>query len=246
MDFTRRQVLQASATAGAMALAGLHELAWGVEGDQWNGGPLLHLIPTANHQRFLIKASFKASLDFTPRLTVNGKPVEGVRTDLAGRFWRFDVDSLTPATTYELQITDAGGKALCDPWPLKTYPAPDAKVERVRILSYTCAGGFDSKPLKGKSAYLDMAARRRLLARGMSYKPDIVIANGDHIYWDMTTAMAKVEPEYLKNEVWAKFGVLDLNVPMMHPNNPRPSRGSATTRSAGCTARHCARPPRTS
>jgi len=65
-----------------------------------------------------------------------------------------------------------------------------------------------------------MAARGRLLARGMSYRPDVVIANGDHIYWDMTTALARVEPQYVKEQLWAKFGgELDLSVPMLHEKN---------------------------
>jgi hypothetical protein len=65
-----------------------------------------------------------------------------------------------------------------------------------------------------------MAARRRLLARGMWHQPDVVIANGDHIYWDMTTAMVRLEPQYVKEQLWAKFGgELDQSVPMLHPKN---------------------------
>jgi hypothetical protein len=42
-----------------------------------------------------------------------------------------------------------------------------------------------------------MTTRRRLLARAMSFRPDAAIANGDHIYWDMTTAMIRSEPTYV-------------------------------------------------
>ena len=52
---------------------------------------LSHLIPTANHERFLIKASFKAALTGMPRLAVNGRSIEGVQTDSQSRFWCFDV-----------------------------------------------------------------------------------------------------------------------------------------------------------
>ena len=103
----------------------------------------MHLIPTANHERFLIKASFRTPLTAAPRLTVNGRPVDGVQTDPQGRFWRFDASSLQPATQYELRITDRGGAPLCEAWPLKTFPAPDATPERLRILAYTCEGGYD-------------------------------------------------------------------------------------------------------
>ena len=56
---------------------------------------------------------------------------------------------------------------------LKTFPAPDAALERMRILAYTCEGGYDGPRLEGKTTYLDMTARR-LLARGMSFGPDAV------------------------------------------------------------------------
>ena len=32
--------------------------------------------------------------------------------------------------------------------------------------------------------------RRRLLARGLSFKPDALIANGDQIYWDVRAPQA--------------------------------------------------------
>jgi hypothetical protein len=114
-------------------------------GSGWNQGQLAHLIPTASHERFLIKASFKAPLASAPRLSVDGKFIEGVQTDAEGRFWRFDVRSLQPATLYELRLTDPGGAPLRDAWPLKTFPAPDATPDRRRILAYTCQGGYDCK-----------------------------------------------------------------------------------------------------
>jgi hypothetical protein len=143
-----------------------------------------------------------------------------VQTDTQGRFWRFDAPSLQPATPYELRLADPGGVPLCDAWPLKTFPAPDAAPDSLRILAYTCAGGYDGPLLDGKTTYLDMAARRQLLARGMAYQPDVVIANGDHIYWDMETSLNKPFAAYVKEQVWAKFGgALDLAVPMLHPCN---------------------------
>ena len=54
----------------------------------WNPDPLVHFIPTASHERFLIKASFRSPLTEGPRLTVQGRAVHGVKTDLQGRFWR--------------------------------------------------------------------------------------------------------------------------------------------------------------
>ena len=213
------RLLEMGVGAAAVGLFGWPQSASAQQASVWNQGELAHLIPTASHERFLIKVSFRAPLTNTPRLSVDGRSVNGEKTDPQGRFWRFDARSLRAATQYELRIMDAGGAPLCDAWPLRTFPAPDAAPQRLRILAYTCGGGFDSPPLRGKTVFLDMAARRRLLARGMSYQPDVVIANGDQIYWDMTTAMARVEPDYIREQVWRRFGTLDLSVPMLHPKN---------------------------
>src|SRR5262249_22455086 len=128
----------------------------------WNGGSLSHIIPTANHERFLIKTSFGVPLNGTPTLSIDGRSTAGQPTAAAGRFWRFDVSKLAPDTEYELRIVGGDAVPLCDPWPLKTLPAPGSQPARLRILSYTCGGGFDGPPLKGKTFFLDMTARRRL------------------------------------------------------------------------------------
>jgi hypothetical protein len=216
---TRRSLLNAGASAGAYALIGLPKAAL-AQGKAWKAGQIAHIIPTANHERFLVKVSFNEVLDFTPRLTVDRRAVDGERTDLAGRFWRFDARGLSADTEYELQVVDESNAALCDPWPLRTFPGPEAKPERLRILSYTCSGGFDSPPLHGKTLYLDMEARRRLLARGMSYKPEVVLANGDQIYWDIKTFLNKPFADFIKREWWDRFGgELDVSRPMLDPVN---------------------------
>jgi hypothetical protein len=189
--------------------------------NDWDQGQIAHLIPTASAERFLIKASLKAPQSRPPKLLVDGQAIEGVRTDAEGRFWLFDARSLQPERQYLLRIVDSGGTPLCDQWPLKTLPAADATPEHLRILAYTCAGGFDGAPLNGKTFFLDMAARRALLERGMSYEPDVVIANGDHIYWDLKTSLNKPPSlvKYIHEVLWRKFGEIDTSVPMLHPKN---------------------------
>lgn len=188
--------------------------------DSWNAGQLAHLIPTASHDRILLKASFKAPLADTPRLTVNGAPLDGVKTDPQGRFWRFDAPALQPATQYELRIVDRGGAPLCDAWPLKTFPAPDANPERMRIVAFTCAGGREGPRFRDKTFFLDMAPRQKLLARAMSFAPDALISNGDHIYWDQATLLNKPFAKYVQERIWPSVGgALDLSVPMLHPRN---------------------------
>jgi hypothetical protein len=187
---------------------------------EWNQGRVAHIIPTANHERFLIKVSFAEVLDKPPQLSVNGRQVTGSQRGPIGRFWRFDVDGLDPATEYELKLADANGSALCDPWPLRTLPRPEDAVEKLRILAYTCPGGFDGPPVHGKTTWLDMKARRELLARALSFEPDVLISNGDQIYWDIKTWLNKPIADYFKQQVWPRFGgQLDTSVPMLHPKN---------------------------
>ena len=214
-----------AATAAALGAAGCATApspttAPGSSAGAWNAGPVAHLIPTASHDRILLKASFVAPLPAPPRLLVDGRAVDGTMTDLQGRFWRFDARGLRPAMSHELRLVDRGGAPLTDAWPLKTFPAPDAAAERVRIVAYTCAGGYDGVVIRGKTGFLDMRARHRLLARALSFEPDALIANGDHIYWDQETALNKPFARIAKEEVWPKFGgALDLSVPMLHPRN---------------------------
>jgi len=215
---SRREFLAVSTSLAATSAVG-----WGAAPPAqvtWDAGQVAHLIPTASHDRLLIKASFKQPLATAPRLMVNGKATVAIPTDPQGRFWIFDATGLQPATSHELRIWDAGGQALCDAWPLKTHPAPTAVPKRLRILAFGCAGGYDGPALDGKAFFLDMKVRRRLLARGMGFKPDVVIANGDHIYWDLQTSLNKPHAKFVREELWTKFGPeLDLTVPMLHPKN---------------------------
>jgi hypothetical protein len=139
-----------------------------------------HVLPAATHQRFLLKVSFHGALQTTPVLRVSDRKVEGIRTDTGGQFWMFDVAGLTPATTYQLQL-------FSDSWPLRTFPPPDAAVERFRVLIYTCAGGHDAMRIEGTDQpyWLAIDQRRKLLRAALREKPDAMIAIGDHVYWDL-------------------------------------------------------------
>jgi hypothetical protein len=111
---TRREFLAASAGAAAISLVGWPREFAKPAAETRSAGELAHLIPTASHERLLLKASFKKPLGAAPRLAIDGRLVPGGQADPLGRFWRFDVASLQPATRYELQLTDAGGAPLCD------------------------------------------------------------------------------------------------------------------------------------
>ena len=159
----------------------------------WDQGAIQHLIPTASHDRFLIKASFAQAQLAPPELEVGSPKVRGQANTPSGDFWQFDVTGLRPATPYKLSLKGAGGRALCEPWQLATFPAPDATPERLRLMIYTCGGGHEGLNQglpAGKINWLPSALRRRLLARGLSFKPDALIANGDQIYWDLRAPQA--------------------------------------------------------
>jgi len=116
---SRRDFLTLGSAAAGLSALGLSlpegaQAAAHASNVNWHAGQLAHLIPSASHNRFLIKASFQAPLARAPWLLVNGKRVAGEQTDAAGRFWRFDVRGLQPATQYTLRITDAGGRPLAD------------------------------------------------------------------------------------------------------------------------------------
>jgi phosphodiesterase/alkaline phosphatase D-like protein len=159
-------------------------------GDGWDSGEVVHLLPTSSHERILLKASFRTPQERAPRLVAGERSVAGARGDSRGHFWAFDLAGLAPATRYDLELRDAEGAALCEPWPLRTLPAPDARPERLRLLVYTCAGGPENLYNFGFwNAYVPIAQRQRMLRRALSFEPDAVVANGDHVYWDLQSRM---------------------------------------------------------
>ena len=181
MSIERRRFVQ---SVGLLALAPSMSLA---APGSWSGGRVEHLIPTANHNRFMIKAVF-AVPPVNPELHVGQRHVRGAATDSAGFGYAFDVQDLAANTRYELRLFD-GATALSDPWPLSTFPAPDAKSDRTRLLVFTCAGGHPLMSEGENSSFLPMKTRRSLLDRGLSFQPDAMIAIGDHIYWDQRTTI---------------------------------------------------------
>jgi hypothetical protein len=195
---SRRDFLKTLATTGAAtmlapaAMSPVLTVAGRAAAEEvWDAGAVAHLLPTVNHERMLIKASFSRALAEAPSLRVgDGQSARGERTDTAGEIWQFDVTGLKPATSFKLALTGEG-RSLCEPWSLWTFPAPDQRPEKLRLLIYTCAGGHDVfTPDDGKSIFLPVAVRKRLLRRGLSFQPDALIANGDHVYWDLAAPRA--------------------------------------------------------
>ena len=218
---TRRRLLKLAAAASVLIRG--ESWAMGIlprRPEKWNQGELVHLIPIANHEQMLIKSSFTRPQK-QPYLQIADQLIAATMSDSGGRFWQFHVNQLEANTTYSLQLRTKKGEALCDSWELSTFPAPESSVQTLRILAYTCAGGNDAlKQADGTPFFLSMPARQQLLERGLSFQPDVVIANGDHIYWDQKTSRNK--PESFSGpwlEIFKRLGTLDPKLPPLGSAN---------------------------
>ncbi|NOX51934.1 MAG: hypothetical protein GXP16_15570 [Gammaproteobacteria bacterium] len=185
--------------------------AFAADDPTWYAGKLKHLIPAASHNRIQIKCSFTESLKETPFLKIGGRKIKGVNTDSARAFFCFDVTDLQPDRVYLLQLVNEHNKTLCDEWPLRTFPSPDANPSDMRLLLYTCAGGHPLMDTGEGPAFLPLDIRQRLLRRALSFSPTAVVANGDHIYWDQRTWLESEHPgrRAISQALYTQVGLLD-------------------------------------
>ncbi len=180
MNMDRRQFLQ-----GSIALSTLTGACGNLSNEIWRAGPVEHLIPSANHSRISLKAVFSRHIS-NAVLSIDGKYIKGRPTDSKGRGFAFDAVGLRPNTGYELALM-VGTTRLTDSWFLSTMPDPVSQPEYLRLLVFTCAGGHPLMSEGKNSAFLPQSTRRRLLLRGLSFKPHAMIAIGDHVYWVQRT-----------------------------------------------------------
>ena len=188
----RRRFLAASAGTVGAALFGRFPLEAMAQElppatSDWDRGRVRHILPTVSDSRILIKASFDRPLVAAPTLRVGSTAVAGQMSDTAGEYWQFHAGELEAGRRYTLSLVDNGGAPLCEPWPLTTFPAPGETPTRFRTLFYTCAGGPSGsyEGIGQRSDFLPTAIRNRILRRALSFQPDAVVANGDHMYWDL-------------------------------------------------------------
>lgn len=207
---SRRDFLAAAALLSAGAARG--------QSGSWQAGSVEHLLPTASHDRILLKASLRDPLNRPPILRVGERAVTGNRTDTAGRFWSFDAANLAPGEPHRLELLNAQNQALCDPWTVRTFPAPDSEPESFRLLVYTCAGGDEriDTPRGDGKRFLPIALRRLFFERALAFEPDAMISNGDHTYWDLDQTGAP--PPYTEDVVRA-VGSFDRSLPVLGTEN---------------------------
>ncbi|PKQ01083.1 MAG: hypothetical protein CVT74_00970 [Alphaproteobacteria bacterium HGW-Alphaproteobacteria-13] len=178
--YDRRFVLRGAA---ALGLGGFL-----MDGVAWSKsqGTVRAILPSATHDTLAVKALLETPPSAPPVLTIDGRPVAAQRMDVDGYAWGFIQRGLKGGTRHELNLKDEFGAALRDPWTLKTLPGLDSEPDHFRVLFFTCAGGDEEGKPYG---YLSVAERRALFDRALSFKPDLAIANGDHVYWDLDTAL---------------------------------------------------------
>lgn len=217
MGITRRRFLAQSVAASALGLTGAGCSTDRPETDGWDRGPLRHLIPVVSHRSLHIKVSFGEPRAETPVLRVGNREVAGSRTDTAGRFWAFRMTDLAAATEHTLQLRDNAGGALCDPWPLRTFPAPNTSPRKLRLVSYTCAGGISTPiPPSLFEPFRSPEYRSRLFDLALEMKPELVVANGDHVYYDISR-MSQLQDHFLGPLI---TGVLRSVSPRFDDNAP--------------------------
>ena len=234
METTRRELLGASASAfGLFSLGGLpgataqNVSATAGPTQNWDSGELAHVLPTSSHERILIKASFKQPLEAAPTLQIGDQRVIGQRTDSRGSFWQFHSADLRAGTTYRLSFASSDGRSLCEPWTLSTMPALDQLPSKFRLLVYSCAGGHDIFLSANTGVkFLPTAVRQRLLQRALSFSPDALIANGDHVYWDLLAPRAG--PRLGGSKAALEYARFDRGAPLLGGANE-----SALLRAAG-------------
>jgi hypothetical protein len=176
----RREILK----LGSLAAAGTVVGCGGDTSSMVTESNVVHLLPTASSNRILLKASFVGPPADTPELRIDGSSVMGRPTDTDAEFFVFDAPGLAPDREYRLELR-VGRTFQIEPWTLRTLPSRDSSPQRLRILAYTCAGGHEQMPI-----HLSTAVRRRMLERALSFDPDVVVANGDHVYWDLTLGLS--------------------------------------------------------
>ena len=154
---------------------------------RWDAGLVRHLLPTVSDSRVLLKASFQEPLSAAPTLRIGARDFPGRMNDTSGSFWQFYATGLDAGRAHTLSLVASNGSSLCEPWTLATFPPPDARPERFRVLFFTCAGGAEGSyvGIGDRQGNLPTAVRNRLLRRALTYAPDAVVANGDHVYWDL-------------------------------------------------------------
>ena len=215
----RRDLLKIGAAGSVLPMTGCMEDSIETE---WNSGEVAHILPLVSPTAFNIKVSFRQPLKSPPELKVDELLVTGIQQDTRGRFWSFVVGNLEPNRQYILQLVSKD-QLLCDVWPLATFPDEQANIDQLKLIAFTCAGGPDLPVLPGgRHAFKPVRYRQKLYQQMLERNPDLVISNGDHVYWDYESWRNSPDSELAKmavNLFMDTYGAFDDKQPVFGADN---------------------------
>ena len=105
------------------------------------------------------------------------------------------------------------------------------------MLFFSCAGGHERLPL----GFLPSAIRNRLLRRALSFEPQAVVANGDHVYWDLLAPTRWPDARCLAGRRADCRTIRPLGARLRPHQRDGAEARRGTRRSCRCTARTSAR-----
>lgn len=143
-----------------------------------------HILASASHEKLAISVSLSKKTTKLELMLDNKVIIKGIQKDRIGTNWQFISDKLLSDKSYKLRLISEG-EPIYKSWNLKTFPSPDAKVENVSIMAFTCAGGPEGFKISGKEFFKPLKFRQRVFDEGLSMNPDFAISIGDHVYWDL-------------------------------------------------------------
>ena len=108
-----------------------------------------HILASASHDKLALSVSLSKKTSRLDLLLDDKFIIRGTQTDKIGTNWQFISNKLLPNNSYKLRLMSEG-KSIYKSWNLKTFPDPDAQVESVSIMSFTCAGGPEGFKISGK------------------------------------------------------------------------------------------------
>ena len=149
-----------------------------------NNQKVKHILASASHEKLALSVSLSKKTSRLELVLDDRIVIKGIQTDRIGTNWKFISNKLLSNNSYKLRLMSEG-EGIYKSWNLKTFPSPEAQVENVSIMSFTCAGGPEGFKIAGKEFFKPFRFRQKVFDEGLSMNPDFAISIGDHIYWDL-------------------------------------------------------------
>jgi len=173
----------------------------------WFAKPkVIHILSSASDTKLAVTISLSKGIS-QAYIKINQKSFFGKKIDRDGKHWQFICNNLIADKTYALSIFSKD-EMLEPEWPLKTLPHLNDKKDNLKIMAFTCAGGGDGTSFGGKEFFKPYVFRQKMFSEGIKEKPDLAIAIGDHVYWDLRGG--SLPPFGRQQSVFIKFFIGSL------------------------------------